>query len=243
MQFSAAIDKIAPAFLAAQMELKKAPKDHENSHFKSRYADLTSVYDACAAALHNHGISIVQGARSELDTYGIDMMLLHSSGQWFREVLMLKPTKGDPQGSGSAITYARRYTLAAMVGVMQDDDDGNAASEGSSHVKVDLKELAKSSSSNGPTSPRYVPIPSTRTIDNPGEYVIPFGKYKGRKMREVTEADLNSYCLYITKTNEGKPMSKPVGEFMAAAEAYLLASPDVMPEVRNVGPDMDNIPF
>lgn len=238
MQWSEQIDKIAPAFLLAQKEVKKAPKDGDNPHFRSHYATLSSVYDACEAALHKHGISVLQGARNEIDTYGVDTLLLHTSGQWIREILMLKPARPDPQGAGSAITYARRYAIAAMVGVMQDDDDANEASH---KPNLDLKTAAKNGVAPS-VSPKHIPIPSTKALDNPAEYVIPFGKYKGRRLREVNEPDLNAYCIYIAKTNGDKPMSPAVKEFMAAAEAHLFSESSPPPPNINVL-ELDQIPF
>lgn len=130
MQKSEQIDKIAPAFLKAQKKIKAAHKDASNPYFNSKYADLASVFDACRDALHEHDISVLQPA-SSVDgvVYGVETILMHSSGQWFSEVLQLKPVKSDPQGAGSAITYARRYGVASLVGIMQQDDDGNGASD------------------------------------------------------------------------------------------------------------------
>jgi len=109
--------------------MKAAHRDSANPYFKSTYADLASVYDACRDALHENGIALLQPASSPAgEVYGVETVLLHESAQWISDTLFLKPTKNDPQAAGSAITYARRYSLAAMVGVMQVDDDANAAS-------------------------------------------------------------------------------------------------------------------
>lgn len=123
--------ELATAMAKAQGQIKTALKDSKNPHFKSSYADLTSVWDACREALTKNGFSVIQ--RTDFDAGGevwLETMLLHSSGEHIASRYPLRPAKQDPQGYGSAITYARRYCLAAIVGVVADeDDDGNAASQ------------------------------------------------------------------------------------------------------------------
>lgn len=120
---------IATALAKAQAEVKAALKDSNNPHFKSRYADLTSVWDACRSALTKNGLSVVQRTDFNETDVWLETMLLHSSGEHIAGRYPLRPQQSTPQGYGSALTYARRYALAAMVGVVADeDDDGNAAS-------------------------------------------------------------------------------------------------------------------
>jgi len=129
MTYSEQINELATALAKAQSQIEGAKKDKKNPHFKNDYADLASVWDACREALTGNGLSVAQSAESSGDGgYGVTTMLLHVSGQWLTGTLYLRPTKDDPQGAGSALTYARRYGLAAMVGVAPADDDGNAAS-------------------------------------------------------------------------------------------------------------------
>lgn len=112
-----------------QADIRHAVKDASNPHFKSSYADLQSVTDACRPALVKHGFSVMHGCDStDGNTVTVTVRLQHTSGEWVESSLTLRPTKADPQGIGSAITYARRYTLASIVGVATEDDDGNAAS-------------------------------------------------------------------------------------------------------------------
>lgn len=130
MEMSETIASLAGALSKAQAKIEGAKKDSNNPHFKSKYADLASVWDACREALTSEGLSIAQmpgacaSGQMEMTT-----MLMHSSGEWIRETLTIPLQKVDAQGYGSASTYARRYSLAAMVGVAPDDDDGNAASK------------------------------------------------------------------------------------------------------------------
>ena len=128
MTHSEQINELAMALAKAQGQIEGAKKDSINPHFKNRYADLASVWDACREALTKNGLSVVQSAENNESGYGVTTMLLHTSGQWMRGTLYLKPMKDDAQGAGSALTYARRYALSSMVGIAPEDDDANAAS-------------------------------------------------------------------------------------------------------------------
>lgn len=120
------INEIAKALAKAQGEIKNASKDTINPHFKSKYADLASVWDACREALSKNDIAVVQPIETNGDIY-IVTLLMHSSGQWIKGKVPVKVQQATPQALGSAITYMRRYSLAAMVGVAPDDDDGEGA--------------------------------------------------------------------------------------------------------------------
>ena len=134
MTHSESINEIATALAKAQAQIEGARKDSTNPHFKSSYADLSSVWEACRKALTTNGLSVAQGPVSDDGRIGVTTMLMHGSGQWLQSTFYMRPTKDDPQGAGSVLTYARRYALAAMVGVAPEDDDANAASEKSSGV-------------------------------------------------------------------------------------------------------------
>jgi hypothetical protein len=129
MKTSETISKIAAALAKAQGAMRAAVKDAVNPHFKSRYADLAGVWDACREPLSVNGLAVVQAPGEVGDrTICITTLLTHESGEWIQSTFVIPVTKPDAQGVGSSITYARRYALAAMVGIVQDDDDGNAAS-------------------------------------------------------------------------------------------------------------------
>jgi hypothetical protein len=134
MSFSEAIDKFAPAFVKAQAECENAKKSNENAAVKqngkaSKYAGLPEVVTACLPACHANSIGVTQELGETIDgKMHITTLLLHSSGQWMEAHGSIPLPKSDPQGYGSASTYARRYHLAAVMGIIQEDDDGNAAS-------------------------------------------------------------------------------------------------------------------
>lgn len=123
------LGELAKALAAVQSEIGFARKTAVNPHFKNTYANLADIWDACRAALTKNGLSVVQVPDTDGERVVLTTTLLHTSGQWIRGVYPVRPVKNDPQSYGSALTYARRYGLAAMVGVVaDDDDDGQRAS-------------------------------------------------------------------------------------------------------------------
>ena len=121
---------LAAALAKAQRAMEGAKKDGWNPFYKSKYAELASVWDACREPLTANGLAVVQTTNADGDglIVIIETTLLHESGEWIAGSLALVPAKpDDPQSVGSAITYGRRYGLAAMVGVCPEDDDGEAA--------------------------------------------------------------------------------------------------------------------
>lgn len=129
MKTSESIKQLSAALLKAQRSIKFAAKDANNPHFRSKYADLPAVIDAIKPALNEAGIVFMQTfSPSEAGFIAVTTRLLHESGEWIEDTATVPLPKSDPQGYGSAATYARRYSLAAITGLYQDDDDGNAAS-------------------------------------------------------------------------------------------------------------------
>jgi len=125
------ITELAKAMLKVQGELQPALKNRENTFSKSRYATLNSVMDACREILINNGIWLVQHpVPVEHGHLGLTTKLIHAeSGQWQSSLMVMPLPKADPQGYGSALTYGRRYSLAALVGIVtEEDDDGESAS-------------------------------------------------------------------------------------------------------------------
>jgi hypothetical protein len=129
---SESLKEIAPALVKAQTKIKAALKDSTNPHFRSKYADLSSVVDAVKSPLLECGISFLQGVQDAEGGVAVETMLLHTSGEWISSTLRIPAVKQDAQGYGSAITYGRRYGLQSMCGVPAEDDDGNAATASNS---------------------------------------------------------------------------------------------------------------
>lgn len=126
---SESIGNLAAALALAQGEIKHAIKDSDNPFFKSKYADLGSVWDACREPLSKNKLSVSQLILYENGFSFLESLLLHSSGEWLSSKYPIIPIDGKPQSLGSAITYARRYSLSSLVGIAsEEDDDGNQAS-------------------------------------------------------------------------------------------------------------------
>lgn len=121
--------EIATALVKAQKAFGPALKSSTNPHFKSRYADLSACVEAVIEGLNGAGIALIQ--RTSEDTTGVtvETVFIHESGEMLEcGKLHVPASKQDPQGYGSALTYARRYSLMAACGIAPEDDDGNAAS-------------------------------------------------------------------------------------------------------------------
>lgn len=130
MKTSDALNELATALAKAQGEMKNAALNKENPFFKSRYADLASVRDTITPALSNNGLSVVQTLAPENGSLMVCTRLIHSSGQWMESTFPIIADTNKPQAMGSALTYARRYSLAAIVNIAtEDDDDANEAQE------------------------------------------------------------------------------------------------------------------
>ncbi len=127
MTTSENINEIAGALAKAQAEMGGAKKDAANPFFKSKYADLASVREACIGPLSKQGISVIQSPSAEGATVSVVTLLAHSSGQWMRGSASCTAKDDSPQSIGSAVTYLRRYALQSFAGIAPEDDDAEAA--------------------------------------------------------------------------------------------------------------------
>lgn len=120
--------KISAAFVKAQQAFGPALKTHTNPAFKSRYADLSACVEAVVDALNSNGIALMQRNLPAETGVCVETVFIHESGESLSSgPLQVPASKQDPQGYGSALTYARRYSLMAACGIAPEDDDGNAA--------------------------------------------------------------------------------------------------------------------
>lgn len=140
---SAETDKLDDALGKAQGELLVAPKGKVNLHFNNKYADITAVWQACRGALAKHGISATQWPLHSTDGRLHIMTRLAHSGQWMRGRFSLPVQKQDPQGYGSATTYAKRFALAAAVGVVTEDEDDDANGAGTGNDRPEGMDASK----------------------------------------------------------------------------------------------------
>jgi hypothetical protein len=130
------MQELAKALVKAQSSMNHAAKDAKNPHFKSSYSSLVSVIDAIRPHLAENGLAFVQKTHDAEGGVCVETMLIHESGQELSFGRLFVPaTKQDAQGYGSALSYAKRYSLQAGLGIASEDDDGNAAVK-SAPVKI-----------------------------------------------------------------------------------------------------------
>lgn len=137
MKTSESIAKIATAFLKAQKNIGAATKGASNPFFKSKYADLGAVMEACKEALNNEGIAVLQPP-AYTDVTGkhiVETILMHESGEYFAAAMALEVPKSNMQDLGSAISYARRYGLQSLVFIPAEDDDAQKITNGKQFTK------------------------------------------------------------------------------------------------------------
>lgn len=127
MEKSSNIVEISKALVAFHKEMPAIKKSSQNPFFKSKYAALENIIEAIEPVLSKNNLTFVQVPSGD---HGLTTILMHTSGEFFQDVYTMTPAKNDPQGIGSAITYMKRYALAAILGlkIEDEDDDGNAAS-------------------------------------------------------------------------------------------------------------------
>lgn len=127
MQTSPTIGALCAALAKAKVDFSPAVKDGANPFFHSDYLTLAGAYKATTTGLSNNGLAVIQATSFTNDSLTLTTVLAHSSGEWISGAYPINPVKSDPQGIGSAITYARRYAFMAIVGLAPEDDDGNEA--------------------------------------------------------------------------------------------------------------------
>lgn len=196
---------LSAALVKAQSEVKDAVKDAANPFFKSTYADLASVKDACHAALTSNGLAVCQmpGYDPSTGCVTVSTRLMHSSGEWleFVSAAPLEDKARTSQGVGSAITYLRRYALAALAFVAPEDDDGEGAvgRAGGSQRPAGTKK-----------APEAPPVsrPAPATSQGP---VVPFGKQKGQPIASLDDAQLQQLKAWCEEKDAAK-FARLIGE-------------------------------
>lgn len=128
-KMSSSIVNLTSALRKVQASLTPALKDSTNPFFKSKYADLQSVWESIRGPLNDNGFAVIQLTGGNGTTLSVTTILSHVSGEWISGITTMTPAKNDPQGAGSCYSYARRYALSAMLCTYASDDDANEASK------------------------------------------------------------------------------------------------------------------
>lgn len=194
MKHSESLKNIAPAIRRAQGAIRGAIKDAQNPFFKSKYADLESCWEAVKGPLQAEGLSVVQ-TMGFIPEAGPTLIttLLHESGEYISGEQPACAKSGSPQDLGSALTYARRYGLSAITGLIQLDDDAQSATNSSVNAKL-----------------------VSGTSDDVDGYVIRFGKFKDQTLGSIGAAEIRNYYDFLKKNQKpGEPDSEAI-KMMAA---------------------------
>lgn len=203
MNKSESIKEIASALAQCQGEMKNPPKSADNPFFKSKYSTLDTIIDTVRPVMAKYGLSYIQSCSSQEQNISVTTLLMHTSGEWIEsDPMTVRATKLDPQGAGSAITYARRYTLAAMLGIAsEEDDDGNGASSNTSKKGTDNKAAKKEAQTKEPPKDIISELQAKRifamakgNIDLVRSAINEFG-YTSSK--EIKKADYEKICAII----------------------------------------------
>ena len=129
MNKSESIAKLSTSLIKFHQQVGKIKKDAKNPFFKSEYASLSNILDVVSEPLTSNGLAVIQFPK---DSNCLETILIHESGEYISQDYIMNPSKNDPQGIGSAITYQRRYALGAILSLnIDEDDDGNKASQSS----------------------------------------------------------------------------------------------------------------
>lgn len=204
------IDQLAVALCQLQSELEDVERNSENPFFKSGYADLSAVWKAVRPLLCKNGLSITQVGNHADD--GLETILMHKSGQWISGTVPFLLKERTMQSLGSAISYARRYGLSAILGVSQKDDDGNAPTQPEKKTPVNT---------TGVNTPSQTA--AAQGLDKPGDHVITVGKkYAGMKIKHLSKEDWEGYSNYLMgdADKSGKPLSKNAQDFIDYGHAH-----------------------
>lgn len=246
------IGLLAEALAKAQGKMMGAVKDASNPFFKSRYADLASVWEAVRKPLSDNGLSVIQTTADSgfFPTVKIITTLAHSSGQWIRGEMLVNPGKNDAQSMGSAITYGRRYALQAIAGVAPEDDDGNLASEGAKETPPPSKQQDRPAEQTKPADkPKKAPY---EVVNNFGEtFKLEKGsEYLDTLQRVFETCDTDSLKLGFWESNSEHFQSWQTKAIQAAdkdpqrkptADAFCTTGKAIFDEVHKAQQRLENV--
>ncbi|MEC0231146.1 ERF family protein [Paenibacillus alba] len=200
---SESIGKIALALVAFSGDVRAIEKDGTNPHFNSAYTTLDHMIDETKPLLHKHGLTVMQFPGGDGERVTVRTMILHDSGEWIEsEALTLKAVKLDPQGAGSAITYARRYSYAAALSLsLGDDDDGNGASQPPARTEQPRQSNTVSSQQNTNTGQAS----ASGDCISEGQTKMLYAKWKSSVHKDLPKPDV---CQLLSAE-----LNKNIGDF------------------------------
>lgn len=199
------IKELVSALSKAQGSMKPAVFNRINPHYKNRYADFTSCMDSCREPLSNNGLSIMQYCETVNDKLMLVTMLAHTSGQWMKSYFPLNPVKMDSQSIGSAMTYGKRYSLSAMLGIVSDDedDDGEASHGRGTNQQTVPKPINGQGQARFAENLKSVQNDMQKAVNLPAPKINPLQVETLKKLEEKLDAECKSK-LYAWLNNQYK---------------------------------------
>lgn len=207
---SETIGKLAEALATAQSEMDAAHKDSKNPFFKSTYAKLPTIIDAIRPALNKNGLAYTCLVEERNGTSYLVAELLHKSGEWISSDLKLINPKGDMQGAGSAITYAKRFLLAALSGLSEEDslpstpkadatpdDDGNCIAN---NQAPSPPKPPKPDWHPGPLENEHIMGLMNKNKVSPADVTTIIKRFKKNRVGELDEDEYSKLCHVIATT-------------------------------------------
>lgn len=236
MKQSDSIANLAAALVKASAAIKPIPKDRTNPHFRNRYATLDAIVEATRPVLAAHGLAVIQGSavpethEGTLVGFNVETMLVHSSGEWLSNAVLMPVEKASAQGAGSALTYGRRYGLSALLNLTADeDDDGETATN---HAPRPAAASAPRPAA-APARPAASNAPSGK-----GKGVMPFGKTKGKALADLTAEQIQSALDWVTQTCPDK-----FTDFQMEARTILFDEANAVVAAGIDAGETDDLPF
>ena len=225
------------ALCKAQAEMTGAIKGSENPHFRSKYADLGAVQDACLPSLQKHGFAVTSRLGNDENGGFLETVLIHESGEVYRCSVPLIVDKQNMQGLGSAITYARRYGLMCLSGVAPEDDDGNSAADNppkNDYTKANQRLAREREESLAPQDDRPPPREEPPSHPSFSPKAIAFVIVQLKAIWDL--AELGAYWNALKTEQPGMIHAPGVAEAKDAQKAAIAAKQD------KPGDDVGNAP-
>lgn len=207
MQKSESIKNIAKALAAFQADVKNPTNTETNPFFKSKYAPLNDILNLVRPLLSKHGLSVLQSPSGDGQNVTVTTLITHESGEWIEsDPLTLKADKATAQGAGSAITYARRYALSAMLGISsEDDDDGNFASGSNNVTPIPEKEAApRSDKATSKQLKKLYAMANNLKIPAEEMKELISIRYKKDSSKDLTKAEISELIDELTELEKNK---------------------------------------
>lgn len=220
------------SLVSAQAEFTTVPFDKKNPHFGNQYASLSATQEMVRPILGKHNLAIVQSIESVDNVYHLETRLIHSSGEFIGSYLRLLIGKQDMQGLGSAITYAKRYSLQTMLGISGDEDDDAQASVNQS----------RSSNNNNSQLENKKTYPKVE----PKDFILNLGNFKGVKLGTLNQNQLSEVGAWLSeriKSHPTDPKIKYYGTVYGNIKKLLAVEPNPAPEPPKLAVDEAENPF